>query len=168
MKNNKLNIADLDIILNKLIGTHFKNIIFQPTKGVLENNIMVINFLNEATQYTLSVGCFVRVRKQNNIMLTSSDEFFQKNLAPLNVEKSDTLLQENLKNVNQELLNSTVGSINITPVADLHIQMDCGVILDILPDCLGQNYEHYRFFDNHAGNHYIVYNYNKVICCKCC
>ena len=81
MKNNKLNIADLDIILNKLIGTHFKNIIFQPTKGVLENNIMVINFLNEATQYTLSVGCFVRVRKQNNIMLTSSDEFFQKNLA---------------------------------------------------------------------------------------
>jgi len=135
---------------------------------VLENNIMVFNFVNEAVQYTLNVGCFVRVRQQNNILLTSADEFFQKNLDPLKEEDNDNLLQENIKNVNQELLNSIVCSIQITPVADVQIQMDCGVILDIIPDCIGQNYEHYRFFENHKGDHYIVYNYNKVICFRRC
>lgn len=156
-------------MLNKLKKSKF-NEIFKML------DLIILNFGNPI-KYSLHIASDVRICKGDKIIFNVSDEFFTKE----GIHKSDeigsdeqesnapnNLLVENLKKVNTLLAGKTPKRIKISKWKDLVIQFPDKIEIQIMQDCLGIDYEYYRFieyfphYDNdpnkYSSVHYVVYN----------
>lgn len=154
-------IEDLNC-MSALVGKKFDSIFYQPVQNILsDDNMFVINFENK--KYSLHSFCFTRIIRKDSILLTSSDEYFDKNYNKLDIEIyeenlqnefRDSLVSKSCEAVRNFLYNAKVESVLINDVADITIKMDNDALIEIRPDCLYNNYEYYRFINEHA--HHIV------------
>lgn len=130
--------------------------------------IYVFNF-GEGIEYSLHVECFLRIRKGNEIILTSSDPYYAPNWAPLSTAiykkeqkhpKGRSLISSSIQNVLFMTQSAYVEVIDLNELGDLLIQFNNGVKIEILVDRMAQNEEFYRFFkyetDNCNDPHYII------------
>lgn len=134
--------------------------------------IFVLNF-GDGIEYSLHVECFLRVTQGNTIILTSNDQFYAPNWEPLskreykkeqNMPRGRSLLSVSAERLRHVTEHSVVQAVKIEGPGDLSIQFDNGVQIAVLPDCMGQNNEFYRFFKYRNDPHYIVkYLEGKVV-----
>jgi hypothetical protein len=160
--------------MKHLVGATVKDIIYQPVAGLLsDGNMFVINLKNN-TSYSLHTFCSLRIIHNGEIVLTSSDEYFDKNFNKLDAKDYEaacgnkfinTLLSKNISYVKRLLKSSKIQTISISETADIKIVFDNNVTFEIVPDCLYEGYEYYRFIDA-THNHYVVGFNNKAITCS--
>ena len=155
-------------MLNKIKRSKF-NEIFKML------DLIILNF-GDPIKFSLHVASDVRICKGDKIIFNVSDEFFTKE----GIYKSDeigsdeqeanpnNLLEENLKKVNVLLTGKTPKRIKISKWKDLVIQFSDKIEIQIMQDCLGINYEYYRYIEyvphydsdpnKYSSKHYVVYN----------
>ncbi len=150
-------------VLQNLIGAKIKKIIFQPTNFVFGSDMLIFNFASKNQQFSLHVTCFARIIKGNELILTSSDEYFATDYKCLEEECNENFLTKNIQVAMTKLSNSIISKISLTETADIVLQMDNGIKIEITPDCIGQDYEYYRFFQINKGTHYVVYSHDGQI-----
>lgn len=154
-------------LLQYLSDARMSDVFFQPTRDFVGNNLLVLNFMtSEQSLLSLNVGCFVRIKRKNRILFTSSDEFFASNYEHLEEESEDNLLKKNISNLILQLLDVKVKSIKISETADLIIQMNNGIVIEVIVDCLGNHYEHYRIINHKTKEHQTVCSYQGNIYCE--
>ena len=140
-------------------------------------DLIVLDFGNPI-KYSLHIASDVRICKGDKIIFNVSDEFFTKEGihkldegGPSDQETSndpDSLLVENLKKVNLLLAGKTPKKIKVSKWKDLVIQFPDKIEIQIMQDCLGIDYEYYRFIEysphydsdpnKYSSIHYVVYN----------
>lgn len=168
-KSNQLrDITDLHEIINQEIS----DIFYVPTSGMIsDSNMFVINFGKDAN-YSLHTFTLLRVVYKNQIILTSTDEFFSVNYEPLTTEDiskqkmfEKTLLHKNIKRVKKLLSNLTVSHIGVSDLGDVTIDFDKDISIQIILDCLSNNHEYYRFiiFKENIVYHHVLKFENKTI-----
>lgn len=139
----------LEKAISKIKGKKLKSFFYQPTRFILGDNIFVFNLNNG---YSLHVACFLRISHNNEIILTSSDEFVDCKYKKLSYydEKNfikNTLLEKAILNVKKLLKKAEIINIEIYGCADLKISFSNDLIIDVLLDCQYDDYEYYRLFD---------------------
>ena len=136
-------------IFDEILTSKFSDIIFQPTKNIIApTNMYVINFVKEKRIYSLHISCFLRILLNNQIILTSTDECFDKNYKLITeYDKKYSLVHYNISNVKQFALGAVVSSIEISGCDDLVITLSNNMIIEIRPDCLMDSFEYYRLFE---------------------
>ena len=145
-------------MLNMMKNVQFYNIIFQPTKGVFApDNMFVINFLKEDKIISLHVFCFLRIVVNNELLLTSSDEYVDLSYKQLSNGETweNSLVKANISKVNKLLKNTCVESVNLLECGDFIIQLPNKIKIEVRPDCLLDGYEHYRLFELEDFSHSI-------------
>ncbi len=143
-------------------------------------DMIIINF-GEPIKISIHALCFVRIFKDSTILLTSSDEFFDKNGNELKEHASTntyshtdkSLLDINIKKVNKLLKGEVVTKVNVSDLKDVTITFGNDVKVQILPDCLMKDYEYYRFIKfipyldeeqkRYQSEHYVVSNNNGIV-----
>lgn len=142
-------------------------------------DMLIINF-DKPIRASIHARCFVRVFKDNTILLTSSDEFFDKNGNELEANTNGThacteesLLDINIKRINKLMNGEFVTEVIVSDIKDITISFSNGVKIQILPDCLMKDYEYYRFIKfipflddelkNYHSEHYVVSNVNGAV-----
>lgn len=156
-------VADLDI-MQVLVGKKLNNIFKQW-------DMFIINFGDEL-EYTLHTGCFLRIKKGREIIMTYLDEYVYPSLEfiPKRVYKKDkfhekSLLKHSIGRTKLLLENAVVSRVSISEIADVDIVFDNGVIIEIRPDCLYENNEYYRFFEykDDTSLHYVVKTIGRLV-----
>lgn len=154
-------------ILNKLVGREF-NQLFQQFNG----DMIIINF-GENIEQSLHAQCFVRISKNNRILLTTSDVYFNLDYTQkCDEDKDGNLLDYNIDIVNKLLYKSIVTKVVYNKLGDVTIYFDCGVKIELIMDCLFKGFEYYRFIiytphycddlESHKSTHYIYTLQNNV------
>jgi hypothetical protein len=156
MSEKKFIKTDLSIMQN-IVGKKLNNIFKQL-------DFFIINFGVEI-EYSLHTYCFLRVKTSNEIILTSSDEYYLPNYKHMSQRayKQDELHENSLLKITAEktkeiLKNAIVKKVKITNTADVIIVFDNGVINEMLPNFQQQKGEFFRFFKYHHHDlpHYVV------------
>jgi hypothetical protein len=152
-------------IMQELVDKNLNDIIFQPTQGIISNtNMLAINFGNRV-EYSLHVFCFVRILQANNLLFTSSDEFFKADYTQISVIDNESgqyagksLLEKNIKNAKKLLKNAVITKVDINGIGDIFIEFDNEITIEITIDCMCENYEYYRFikYADKRNLHYVV------------
>lgn len=152
--------------LKELIGKSVNDIFYQPVADILAYvDMFVVNFGHE-TEISFHIFSFFRVISNNDILLTTSDCFFDKNFERLTPEETDyerdnlykgTLLHSNIKHVKSILKGARVSNAYATDVGDVIIEFDNSVIMEISIDALC-NQECYRLitYSENSSQHNIV------------
>ena len=146
-------------ILDEIIGAEFADIIFQPTKNILSpTNMYSINFVNKKKLYSLHVFCFLRIVCDNKIILTSTDECFDKEYRIIdNYYEKQSLLNLTLSNTKRLAANATISTVESLECGDLIIRLSNNMVIEVIPDCLMKSFEYYRVFEyNHPSNKFVV------------
>lgn len=160
--------AEFQCIKN-LIGKKFKEIFFAAVSGILSNVDMLVFNFNTENLLSLHVFSFVRIVKNNRILLTSSDMYFNNEYEQLKYEEcqsdsiENTLLQKNIDSINQILANRTVIKAYITKLGDIRILFDNNVKIEVIVDAVYKNYECYRLLCSQKGccyHHIVSYDDN--------
>lgn len=159
-------------ILKKIKGCKFHEIFKQL-------DWIIINFC-DPVKYSLHIASAVRICHKNKIIFNVSDEFFTKDC----IQKSekdferlaeqgitydpDNLLIYNSRKVNNILHGKCPKKIRVSRWKDVVIRFSDKIEIQIMQDCLGQEYEYYRFIEydpyykddssQYSSKHYIVYN----------
>lgn len=154
---------NLENRLNDIVGLKLTEFYFQPTEEVLGGNVIVLNF-GDKNRFSLHIQCFLRATFNGKIILTSSDEFFLQNYQKMPLEEYDeqnaydrSLLSKTSKELMILLELSVVETVFVSETADVVITFNNGAKIEVIPDCLSEGYEYYRFFNLKKGSiHYIV------------
>lgn len=136
----------------------------------------VINF-GDDIKYSLHIFSFVRITQKDKLLLTASDEFFDKDYNRLDIPDEsfeDSLLNINVLKVKEILKNSILIKIKVSEFNDLELIFDNGVVVEVGIDCMYNNYEYYRFiefipdFENStkAIHHIVKFKNQKIVCEK--
>lgn len=133
--------------INNIVGLKLNKIFKQL-------DFFILNF-GENDNYSLHTYSFLRVRKGREIIMTSTDEYLlpDNTRMPNEIYDKDemhkkSLLQITLKNVKNQLHNAVIESVEVSDVADISIKFNNGIIIETFTDCLWQENEYYRFFNN--------------------
>ena len=146
----------------KLIGCKLCDIIYQPTAGILsDDNMFVFNFKGENDFLSLHVFAFARIRKRENILVMSSDEFFDENYNKITDYSNGaflegTLLKKRIESIKESSKEMTVKNVMLKSCGDLYVYFSNDMVLEIEIDCHYQDYEYYRLIDVNNENNYIV------------
>ena len=165
-RTKKFEISDLEC-LQALVGKKMKDIFYQPVAGMLsDGNMFVVNFGDKKTEYSLNVFCFMRVRESGEILLNSSDEYFGEYFEKLTAHEHEesckkqfkgALISKNILLVKERTKFAKIKSITVSEVADIIIEFDNKIIMEVTPDCLFNHYEYYRFFNTKGESpHFVV------------
>ena len=156
---------DLDC-LKKLVGKSVSDIFYQPVADILANvDMFVVNFGNEI-EISFHIFSFFRVISNNDILLTTTDCFFDKNYQMLESEQAenernnlskDTLLQSNIERVKNILKDAKVINAYATNIGDVIVEFDNLVSMEVIIDALC-NQECYRLitYTKNLSQHNIV------------
>jgi len=162
---NKFIKSNLNFIYS-FVGKKLIDILYQPVAGILsDGNVYILNFENE---YSLHIFCFMRIHQNGKILLTSSDEYFnvsnekltdEEYRESLNNKFNNTLLLKNIKLVKKLIKNIPIKTILVNDVADIIIELESNIVIEIKPDCLYNNYEYYRIFSlkKHSVHHVVSF-----------
>ena len=152
--------------LKELMGKSVKDIFYQPVADLLAYvDMFVVNF-GHKPDVSLHVFSFFRVLNNNNILLTTSDCFFDENFERLTPEKEEyarqncyngTLLRVNIERVKNILKDAKVINAYSTNIGDVFIEFDNSVTMEISIDALC-NQECYRLitYTGNSSQHNIV------------
>ena len=152
--------------IKKLLGKKFNCLFLQPVSDILSDvDMFVINF-GKKIEVSLHIFSLLRIKQGRKILLTGTDYLFGKNYETLTNEQMEkeennifknSLLHQNIKNVEKILKNATVVNAYITEVGDVIIEFDNSVTIELLMDAI-HDHECYRLivFDNHSSQHHIV------------
>ena len=145
-------------ILNEIINSDFSDIIFQPTKNIFSpTNMYVINFVKGKKTYSLHIFCFLRIVLNDQILLTSTDECFDKDHKPVTeYNKDNSLVNYNISNVKKIALDSTVIDVQFLNCGDLIITLSDNTTIEVRPDCLMNSFEYYRIFEYENQNNQLI------------
>ena len=156
---------DLDC-LKKLVGKSVSDIFYQPVADILANvDMFVVNFGNEI-EISFHIFSFFRVISNNDILLTTTDCFYDKNYQMLESEQAenernnlskDTLLQSNIERVKNILKDAKVINAYATNIGDVIVEFDNLVSMEVIIDALC-NQECYRLitYTKNLSQHNIV------------
>lgn len=147
--------------LNFLKNLKLKNIIFHPTnRSISSDNMFLINLGKEEIYYTIYAYCFVRVKKDMKLFLTSSDEFVDKNhnqLTSNDYKKSIIFL--NIDKVKSVLENEIIINAYINSGGDLILEFSNNYYIELLIDCCIDFYEYYRILELKTDKTKLIVNY---------
>ncbi len=149
-------------ILDEIIDAKFSDIIFQPTKDIISTtNMYSINFVKGTKLYSLHVFCFLRFIYDNKIILTSTDECFNKDYMPVShYEKSCSLVDLTISNAKLLATGTTVTRIELLGCGDLIITLSNNITIEVRPDCLMNSFEYYRLFEYSDSTNPIIVSCN--------
>lgn len=149
--------------LDFLIGATFVDFIFQPTKGIIApDNMFVINFKNMNILYSIHVFCFLRINKNNNILINSSDEYVDVNHSLLLEENAkNSILLSSINKIKCILAKEKIEKAFIEECGDLIISFSNDVKLKAIIDCSIEGYEYYRIIDFNKSKPLILARCNK-------
>lgn len=125
--------------LLKLIGKKVNNIFLQL------RDMMILNFGNEI-EYSLHISSFVRILRGNEIIFTSADVFFNPNYEQKS-DSDDYLIDITIENARKLLIGANVVDLDFSELGDVKIKLSNGVVIDIITDCLFNDYEYFRFIE---------------------
>ena len=113
-------------------------------------DLIVINFGadNKVIEYSLHLTSLTRFTKNEKLLLTSADVFFDElgnNIE--NVDKTETLMKKHISEVNKTLKGQTVKSVSKNKIGDLTIEFENSVVLQTFIDCIAKEQECYRFIE---------------------
>lgn len=140
----------------KIIGKKLNSVFLQL------KDVMILNFGDEI-EYSLHIASFVRVVRDNEIIFTSSDIFFNSDYE----QKSDddgSLIDITIEDVRKLLIGETVTDLEYNEIGDIKINLTNGFKIEIWTDCLFKNYEYFRFIEylpflsesnNYTSKHFI-------------
>lgn len=155
------------LCIKKLIGKPIKDILYQPVADVLACvDMFVINFGYEEIEMSFHVFSFLRVIDKNNILMTTSDCFFDNDFERLSSQREEyernnlykgTLLYSNIERVKGILKDAKVSKAYSTDIGDVIIEFDNSVIMEIRIDALCDQ-ECYRFiiYTEDSSQHNVV------------
>ena len=149
-------------LFEEIVNSQFLEIIFQPTKNIISpSNMFVINFAKNRRIYSLHIFCFLRIMKNQKILLTSSDEFVNLNykISEFYNNTEESLLTHNISNVNKILYNSRINFVDFYECGDLIIEFNENITIEVRPDCLVDQFEYYRLFEYGKENKKTVVSY---------
>ena len=118
----------------KIIGKKLNSVFLQL------KDVMILNFGDEI-EYSLHIASFVRVVRDNEIIFTSSDIFFNSDYE----QKSDddeSLIDITIEDVRKLLIGETVADLEYNEIGDIKINLTNGFKIEIWTDCLFKNYEY--------------------------
>lgn len=149
-------------ILDEIIGAKFSDIIFQPTKNIMSpTNMYSINFVKGKKLYSLHTFCFLRFICANKIILTSTDECFDKDYKPVDsYEKSSSLVDLTISNVKRLAIDAIISKIEFLGCGDLIITLSNNITIEVRPDCLMESFEYYRLFEYGDPANQIIVSFN--------
>lgn len=135
--------------LNFLKNLKLKNIIFQESTRITPpDNMFLINLGKEEIDYTICAYCFVRVRKDKKLILTSSDEFVDKNHNRLYVDDyKKSIVFLNVKKAKSFLKNEIIVNAYINSIGDLILEFSNDYYIELSIDCCINFYEYYRILE---------------------
>lgn len=113
-------------------------------------DLIVINFGadNKVIEYSLHLTSLTRFTKNEKLLLTSADVFFDElgnNIE--NVDKTETLMKKHISEVNKTLKGKTVKSVSKNKIGDLTIEFENSVVVQTFIDCIAKEQECYRFIE---------------------
>lgn len=113
-------------------------------------DLIVINFGadNKVIEYSLHLTSLTRFTKNEKLLLTSADVFFDElgnNIE--NVDKTETLMKKHISEVNKTLKGQTVKSVSKNKIGDLTIEFENSVVVQTFIDCIAKEQECYRFIE---------------------
>ncbi|MDD4124741.1 MAG: hypothetical protein PHW77_03295 [Eubacteriales bacterium] len=158
--------SDLNIF-QELVGQPFKNIFIQPTREILGDDVLVVNFGKEI-KYSFHTLIFTRIRNENALLFTSSDIYFFPSFRSMSSKIIDdnnfikkSLAKKALINVRKVLKNAVVSDVQINEIGDIVICFNNGIIIEASIDSRQYEYENYRLlvFGKHSCEHYVVEYY---------
>ena len=158
-------------ILLDIVESEFLNINFSKSNETTSpQNMFVIDLYKQNKKYTIYVYCFLRIIKENQILLTSSDEFLNKEYRLINefCKEDDSLIFYNLKNVNNILYKNKVLSIEFSNTNDLTIVLSENIKIEIIIDCLLDEFICYKICElennntNLISSFQIKWKFNKI------
>ncbi len=142
-------------IMQNLIGKKLVDIFKQL-------DMFIINF-GDGIEYSLHTFSFLRFRNEDEILLTSNDEYYTANYKNVSekVYKKDeahrkSLLRHTLEKVKTNLKDAVVSGVSILNTGDIYIEFDNGTIIENLIDRKSENFEYYRFI-KYDPNYYPSY-----------
>ena len=158
----KIDAIKMKKIFESLIGCRLYALFQQPTAGVISVvNMFVINFKNSNEFFSLHTFCFTRFIDGEKIVMTSSDEFYDTEYNQLEQSNdNDNLLKKNMKNIIRKHKGAKVTSVAVTETGDVTVCFDDGLKLEVIIDCLFNDFEYYRFFDVDNEDRNLVMEFN--------
>ena len=113
-------------------------------------DLIVINFGadNKVIEYSLHLTSLTRFTKNEKLLLTSADVFFDElgnNIE--NVDKTETLMKKHISEVNKTLKGQTVKSVSKNKIGDWTIEFENSVVVQTFIDCIAKEQECYRFIE---------------------
>ena len=161
-------------MFKELIGLKVNEIYFQPTAGLLsDDNMFVFNFVGKEKIFSLHCFTFLRVIEKDQIILTSSDEFFDIEYHKIAEQSNDdfterSLLKLRIDKLKDRLKNNAVKNVVCHKSGDVTIIFSSAITMSLYIDCHYCEYEYYRLLDLTKENKYLVTffdsNIVKTIC----
>ena len=146
------------VAMQSIVGKHLVNIFKQL-------DFYVINFGDEDIEYSLHTYAPPRIGYESKILLTGTDEYYDKNYKLLSEEDyekdelhTQSLLALTTRRVKKFLKDVRVEKVEVSSYADIKIIFENGACIDIFPNCAELNCEHYRFFkcNDFSFPHYVI------------
>ena len=151
------NAKDFEAI-QKIVGKQLVDIFKQL-------DFFVINFGEKETEYSLHTYAYPRISYKQKIILTGTDEYYDKEYHLLSSEEyekdelhTNSLLFVTSQKAKDLLHDSKIVQVDVSPIADIKIFFENGAQIDIFPNCSEQDCEHYSFFKyrDYSFPHYVV------------
>lgn len=146
------------VAMQSIVGKHLVDIFKQL-------DFFIINFGDKDIEYSLHTYAPPRISYESKILLTGTDEYYDKNYKPLSEEDyekdelhTQSLLALTTRRVKKLLKDVRIEKAEISPYADIKIVFENGACIDVFPNCAELNCEHYRFFkyNDSSSPHYVI------------
>lgn len=154
----RFNVQDFEAI-QKIVGKRLIDIFKQL-------DFYVLNFGEDCLEYSIHTYISPRITHDSKILLTETDEFYNKDYALLSEEEYNkdelhinSLLATTRQKVKKKLKNVKVARVDVSPVADIKILFDNNTCIDIFHNCSALDCEHYSFFKckDYSFPHYVIH-----------
>lgn len=113
-------------------------------------DLIIINFGTDdkVIEYSLHSTSFTRFIKNEKLLLTSTDVFFDELGNDIeNDDKTETLMKKHISEVNKALKGQTVKSVSKNKIGDLTVEFENGIVMQTIIDFIAKEQECYRFIE---------------------
>lgn len=140
----KLKLQSINEILGKIVGKRMINVFYQPTDGIIaDDNMFVINFGSNKLEYSIHTFTFLRIRTEENVLLTSADEYSTPDCEYMSDDMyysqkgfERSMIPVGIKEAKKTLKKAKVVKAHINGCGDIDIVFDNNVILELFVDCI--------------------------------
>jgi len=137
-------------VLDSLKGAYFKDLFFQPTKGIMSiSNMYVLKLDKNSKVYHFHIFDDFRITKKEKILLSKQDEMLNEYGEQYDYSNCSPMTKLNIEKAKKYLQHSMVKQISLNCNYDLSIVFSNGVTVTIFVNLFNEEFEYYRLMRNH-------------------